>query len=80
MSEWNFDMEAAPLGYYLTDEKPKQYQVEHLWLAMPDGTVKKSFWDPTANDGPWWRGINKGDQPTAWQRFVVPAHPNATAS
>lgn len=82
---WNFDISTAPKGKMVATERQlkddKVSVVEHfvpdpVWLATKCGKVLRSYWLPEAGKNPArWSGLATGEQPVAWQPFVVPAHP-----
>ncbi|MGV2099022.1 hypothetical protein [Rhizobium sp. 21-4511-3d] len=91
ISEWNFDMTAAPLGKEVTvtrqvtvdgekqDRQFKEHHVAPVWLATADGKVHRSYWIPAmkTSAGRWAGFSENSDQPIAWMPFEVPAHPDA---
>lgn len=79
MSEWNFDMNAAPKGVSRTIKSGKGtaeiFDREYVFLACPKGElIIKSFW---VMEDQRWNGIAIGkpeNLPIAWMRY--PDHPN----
>lgn len=60
---WNHDMARAP-------------REQKLWLASVCGKVIPTTWDKKR--GQWAGFATNGSAPVAWQRYVVPCHPNQT--
>jgi hypothetical protein len=93
MTDWNFDIESAPHGQTVKTEQMRvrsdrqveiiteQFVPDWLWLATKCGKVLKSHWKPKDKfGGDRFIGLNRGEQPVAWQLFVIPAHPIVTDS
>ena len=81
---WSFDIKAAPLGRIVTSDriygkkthKHSEFVPDVLWIAAKCGKVLRSYWIPEAGKNPGrWSGLATGEQPIAWQPYVVPAHP-----
>jgi hypothetical protein len=60
MTMWNHDITAAPLD-------------RRLWLATRCDKVSVTRWNEKRGA---WDGLATGEQPIAWQDYVVPVHPN----
>lgn len=89
MSNWNFDITAAPRGEEkitttIVDGKERtkrEYHVAPVWLAFADGKVKRSYWVPEDKGFPArWSGCTAAETPIAWQHYVVPEHPSVESS
>lgn len=64
----------APDGWNFTiDDCPKDKRV---WLATKCGKVSATHWDKKREA---WIGLAGNEQPVAWQRYVIPVHPNAVS-
>lgn len=61
-AEWNYD-----IGLALRDRR--------LWLATKCGKLSVTRWNEKRGA---WDGLAAGEQPIAWQAYVVPAHPHAS--
>jgi hypothetical protein len=86
MSEWNFDMEQAPRGRYvsrtiMTPKGPKvREQYEHDPIIATDGTmVTVSRWLPPITEGPEshrrqgrWGMFGVNETPLAWMPWPKP--------
>lgn len=85
---WNHDMSTAPLGTEVTvtrqvtvdgkkqDRQFREHHIAPVWLATADGKVHRSYWIPAMKTSKGrWAGFAEGEQPIAWQDFIVPAHP-----
>lgn len=85
---WNHDMSSAPLGKDVTvtrqvtidgktqDRQFREHHVAPVWLAAADGKVHRSYWIPEMKTSKGrWSGFAEGEQPIAWQHFIVPEHP-----
>lgn len=83
MSDWSFDIAAAPRGqigekYVRTKTrtaKGKPYEAfvgDRIIVATEDGTVTISQWLP---DQSRWEMLGKSEQPIAWMPW--PKHPRA---
>ncbi|WP_027685088.1 hypothetical protein [Rhizobium leguminosarum] len=57
---WNQDMTSAPLD-------------RRLWLATKCDKVSVTRWNDKRKA---WDGLATGEEPVAWQSYVVPAHPD----
>jgi hypothetical protein len=57
---WNHDITSAPLD-------------RRLWLATKCEKVSVTRWNEKRGA---WDGLATGEQPIAWQEYVVPVHPN----
>lgn len=78
-TEWNFDISEAPLGRTVVIGKFAQFAPDWIWVATKCGKVIKTHWKPKdAFGGERFVGLNKGEQPVAWQHFVIPVHPHAS--
>jgi hypothetical protein len=62
MNIWNSELSTAP-----RDCK--------LWLATKCGKVSLTYWDKKREA---WSGMKAGEQPLAWQPYIVPEHPDHT--
>lgn len=82
MGEWNYNVDEAPRGHYVTQKVGKGEQQAHVKeyviLALGEGEqVMRSFWIPEENR---WNGIatptpdKAGNTVVAWQHW--PEHPN----
>lgn len=81
---WNHDITAAPRGKTVHSERKvgdrihqiSDFVPDYIWAATQCDKVLKSYWIPPAgkNAGRW-SGFANGEQPIAWQHFVVPEHP-----
>lgn len=93
VSNWNFDISEAPRGNMVKTEQMRlrsdrkvEYVTEEfvpdwLWIATACGKVLKTHWKPKDKfGGDRFIGLNKGEQPVAWQHFVVPVHPHVIRS
>lgn len=85
---WSFDITTAPRGRTVTHERRvgdniheiRDFVPDFVWLASKCGKVVLSYWIPEAGKNPGrWSGLATGEQPVAWQPYVVPAHPNAVS-
>lgn len=81
---WNHDISAAPRGKMVHSTRTvgdrvheiSDFVPDHIWAASKCGKVIKSYWIPPVGkaDGRW-SGFANGEQPIAWQHYVVPDHP-----
>ena len=86
MSAWNFDISAIPRGHHekktrVIKGEPQEYDVfvpERVWAANKDDKVYSTYWIEPSNHEPKgrWSGWSAGDEPIAWQPYVVPLHPH----
>lgn len=81
---WNHDMSTAPLGKEVTvtrivkgeERQFREHHIAPVWLATADGKVHRSYWIPAMKTSKGrWAGFAEGEQPIAWQHFIVPVHP-----
>ena len=88
MTQWSFDISAAPRGRIVNSTRTfgtktsnhSEFVPDILWLATKFGKVSRSYWIPEAGKNPGrWSGLATGEQPVAWQPFVVPTHPNSVS-
>ena len=87
MSEtsWNFDIEEAPRGKSVKTERQikdgvrviETFEPDIVWMASSCGKVIRSYWIPESKTcrGRWAGFSAAGEQPIAWQPYVVPSHP-----
>lgn len=88
---WSHDISKAPRGKMIPQEQQRrvsdgstkfviveQFVPDFIWAATKCGKVLKSYWLPVESKyrpvGRW-SGLAAGEEPVAWQPFVVPAHP-----
>lgn len=85
--KWNHDVASAPRGTTFKRNriiKDKIQEIEefipdHVWIATKCQKVLKSYFIPQAGKTPSrWSGLATGEEPVAWQAFVVPVHPYAS--
>lgn len=88
MSVWSHDITAAPRGKTVHSERKvgdrihqiSDFVPDHIWAASQCGKVIKSYWiPPVGKSAGRWSGFANGEQPIAWQHYVVPEHPFTTA-
>jgi len=82
---WNFDINAAPRGQTITSTRKvgkntneiTDFVPDHVWLATKCGKVIHSRWIPQSGKTPGrWSGLaTTGEQPLAWQPYIVPEYP-----
>ncbi|MDB5531565.1 MAG: hypothetical protein JWR51_4668 [Devosia sp.] len=74
MTDWNFDISAAPRGHTETrTAKGQPYEAfvgDPIIVATEDGTVTLSQWLPKTER---WEMLGKDEAPIAWQPW--PKHP-----
>ena len=87
---WNRDITQAPLGKTAPVERLTKaadgnvkmtaidtFAPDWLWLATDCGKVLKSHWIPGDDKRKGrWLNLATGEQPVAWQPYVIPAHPD----
>jgi hypothetical protein len=82
---WDFDITAAPCGKTVHSERKvgdrihqiSDFVPDYIWAATGCGKVIKSYWiPPVGKNAGRWSGFANGEQPIAWQHFVVPEHPS----
>jgi hypothetical protein len=90
MSAWNFNISEAPLGRMESTEMFRKqpdgnikvstaetFAPDWIWAASKCGKVLKTHWLPETDKRKGrWNSFNEGEQPVAWQHFVVPVHPH----
>lgn len=86
---WNHDIDAAPKGTFFKRNrivKDKVQEVEefipnYVWVATKcDKVLKSYFVPPVGKVVGRWSGLATGEQPVAWQTFIVPEHPHLSKS
>jgi hypothetical protein len=85
--DWNHDVASAPRGTTFKRNKIvgkniheiEEFIPDHVWIATKCQKVLKSCFIPQAGKTPSrWSGLATGEEPVAWQAFVVPVHPYAS--
>lgn len=78
---WNHDISTAPRGKTVSTERKgkgdkmivsHEFITETVWLVTKCGKVLRSH---LVADGSRWVGLATGEQPIAWQPYVIPAYP-----
>jgi hypothetical protein len=81
---WHFDIGSAPRGKTVTASKQvgkntveiSEFSPDPVWLATKCGKVLHSRWIPASGSQPArWSGLATGEQPLAWQAYVIPEFP-----
>lgn len=89
MSDWSFDISAAPRGEWLhgtetrkgkdgkeTIVETSEYQHEWVWLFSKCCKKVRSRWlPPTRFHMGRWDGFAEREIPIAWHPYIVPADP-----
>ncbi|TBE67457.1 hypothetical protein [Rhizobium ruizarguesonis] len=83
-STWNSDISSAPRGTHFKrarvvkgkTQETEEFIPDHIWIATKCDKVLKSYFIPPAGKTAGrWSGLADGEQPVAWQAFIVPVHP-----